>query len=68
MDDEMAMMEKMKVWRLVERPQGARLMKAGWTYADKFNAEGTLEKHKARLVANGFTQIPGVDFFQSYAA
>ncbi|BES94054.1 Hydra magnipapillata [Nesidiocoris tenuis] len=34
---------------------------------EKFNADGTLERKKARLVARGFTQRPNVDFAETYA-
>jgi Reverse transcriptase (RNA-dependent DNA polymerase) len=33
----------------------------------KKNAAGEVEKYKARLVARGFTQIYGVDFYETYA-
>jgi hypothetical protein len=29
--------------------------------------DGTIEKYKARLVANGFTQKEGEDFFDTYS-
>lgn len=33
----------------------------------KLRADGSLEKYKARLVANGYSQIPGMDFDETYA-
>ena len=33
----------------------------------KKNAAGEVEKYKARLVARGFMQIYGVDFYETYA-
>lgn len=68
MDQEMARMHERKVWRLVERPAGARTMKNRWTFALKYDSNGNITGRKARLVAKGFSQIPGVDYFATYAS
>ena len=33
----------------------------------KKNSAGEIEKYKARLVARGFTQIYGIDYYETYA-
>jgi hypothetical protein len=38
-----------------------------WVLRIKKNAAGEIEKHKARLVARGFTQIHGIDYYETYA-
>jgi len=45
-----------------------RTIKTRWTFANKFNRDGKLTARKARLVAKGSTQVPGVDFFESYTS
>ncbi|RDB21868.1 Retrovirus-related Pol polyprotein from transposon TNT 1-94 [Hypsizygus marmoreus] len=54
-------------WELVERPAGVNVVDCKWVLRIKKNAAGEIEKYKARLVARGFTQIHGVDFYETYA-
>ena len=47
--------------------EGARLVRSKFTYKRKRDANGEIEKYKARMVARGFTQIYGVDFNETFA-
>ncbi|KIK81020.1 hypothetical protein PAXRUDRAFT_111754, partial [Paxillus rubicundulus Ve08.2h10] len=38
-----------------------------WVFKIKKNSAGEIDKYKARLVAKGFTQIQGVDHYETYA-
>ena len=61
------LMEK-DCWELVELPEGAKLVGGRWVYAIKWNGKGEIVKRKARWVAQGFTQIFGVDYDKTYGA
>lgn len=67
MDAEMANMKSFGVWKLVPPPPGANVMKCKWVYAIKRDAQGELDKLKARLTCKGFTQREGVDFGATWA-
>ena len=54
-------------WELVERPKDRKLVSCKWVFKVKHNADGTVDRYKARLVARGFTQTEGVDYHDTYA-
>ena len=42
-------------WRLVDPPIGTKPIGSKWIYKNKYKADGSLNKHKVRLVAKGYT-------------
>ncbi|PZC74114.1 hypothetical protein B5X24_HaOG208365 [Helicoverpa armigera] len=66
MKKEMDSMYENKVWKLVDKPPGAKIVGNKWIFKYKFDADGN-KTYKARLVAKGFTQSYGVDYFETYS-
>ena len=66
-DSELRSLAQHGVWDLVEMPQNRKLVGCKWVFKIKTNAEGKIERYKARLCAKGFTQIYGIDYNQTYA-
>jgi hypothetical protein len=54
-------------WDLLPRPPRANVVTGKWVFKHKFNADGSLERYKARWVLRGFTQRPGVDFSETFS-
>ena len=49
-------------WQLVELPPGAKAIGLRWVFKVKRKADGSVDRYKGRLVAQGFGQRPGQDF------
>lgn len=54
-------------WREEIPPKGVNLVSTKWVFTVKVKADGTLDRFKARLVARGFSQIYGIDYFETFA-
>ena len=68
MKEELIMIENRKTWELVDITQNRKVIRVvKWVYKTKLNADGTINKYKARLVVKGFAHIPGVDSSNTFA-
>jgi len=45
------------VWDVVSRPKNKSVVSSCWLYKVKKAVDGSVEKHKARFVARGFSQV-----------
>ncbi|KAM2568815.1 hypothetical protein TB2_009006 [Malus domestica] len=67
MTDELHALEQNKTWSLVQLPPGKKVVGSRWIYKIKFKYDGSIERHKARLVARGFTQTFRVNYKETFA-
>lgn len=63
---EMSGLEKNGTWEIVSRPKDKSLVGYRWLFSVKYNSDGSIERYKAHLVAKGYTQIPSIDFQDSF--
>jgi len=61
MVDEITSLHKNVAWDLVELLVGRNPIGSKWVFKKKTNAEGKVEKYKARLVVKGYSQVSGID-------
>lgn len=64
---EMNSLVKNKTWEVVDRPTGRKVIKCTWVFKVKQDAQGHLERYKARLCACGYSQREGEDFIEIFA-
>ena len=60
---EIGKLEGIGAWELVELPEGRTAIGCQWVYAVKTKPDGKFDTARARVVTQGFTQRPGMDYF-----
>jgi hypothetical protein len=67
MVEEYASIIKNNVWQIVPKPLNKSVVSSKWIYKIKHATDGSIDKHKARFVARGFSQKEGVDYEETFA-
>ncbi|KAG7536992.1 Reverse transcriptase RNA-dependent DNA polymerase [Arabidopsis suecica] len=67
MGEETIALESTNTWSICSLPAGKHVIGCKWVYKVKYNSDGTLERHKARLVATGYTHKEGLDYVDTYS-
>lgn len=67
MDSEYNSLVANQTWTLVKRPNNQRIVDNKWIFKVKENPDGSIVRHKARLVARGFTQEYGIDYIETFS-
>ena len=67
MKKEMESLYENELWDLVEPPKGRKIVMSKWVFKEKMGADGTTERYKARLVAQGFSQKRGFDYDETFS-
>ena len=56
MKSEMKSLKENDAWELVKLPSGQKIVGSKWVYKTKIGENGTVERYRARLVTQGYTQ------------
>lgn len=67
MSEEYQSIMKNDVWEIVPRPTKKSVVSSNWLFKIKHAANDSIEKHKARFVARGFSQREGIDYEENFA-
>lgn len=67
MDAEIEEINRNDTWEMTELPENGKIIEVKWVYKTKFNENGEIDKHKARLVVKGYSHQQGVDYTEVFA-
>jgi hypothetical protein len=67
MQEKLGQFKRNEVWELVPRLGRINVIGTKWVYKNKSDEQGVVTKNKARLVAQGYTQVEGVDFDETFS-
>jgi hypothetical protein len=67
MQEEIYSIHMNDTWELTKTPHDKKKIGTKWVYKTKYNSDGSVERHKERLVAKGLTQRYGIDYQETFA-
>ena len=69
MQEELQQLKLNNEWELVKRPDPRKhnIIGTKWIYRNKQDEHGQVVRNKARLASQGYTQVEGIDFDETFA-
>ena len=67
MHDKLLQFQRNDVWTIVPRSEGEHIIGTKWIFRNKTDEEGNVIHNKARLVAQGYSKMEGVDYDETFA-
>lgn len=67
MTDEIYTCGETRTWSLVPYTPNMNVLGSKWIFIPKIQADGSLERLKANIVAQGFDQREGIDYVETYS-
>ncbi|GKU93013.1 hypothetical protein SLEP1_g6653 [Rubroshorea leprosula] len=68
MKEELEALHNNNTWTLVPSPSPqTNIVGSKWVFKTKLHSDGSIDRFKARLVARGYSQVPGLDFDETFS-
>jgi hypothetical protein len=65
--EELTKLQALDTWKYAVLPAGKDAIGYTWVFTVKYTTTGLIDCYKARLVAQGFKQIPGDDYLETFS-
>ncbi|XP_052199622.1 retrovirus-related Pol polyprotein from transposon RE1 isoform X2 [Diospyros lotus] len=65
--EEMKALDSNNTWELVDRLKNKKIVGYKWVFTVKYKSDGSIDRYKARLVAQGYSQTYGIDYEETFA-
>lgn len=65
--EELSQLQSLGTWERAKLPYGKKALGCRWVFNVKYTPTGLLDRFKARLVAQGFGQVPGDDYLETFS-
>ena len=59
--------ECMGMYKVVPHPNSQKVVGSKWVFRIKRSPDGAIQKYKARIITQGFSQIEGIDYDETFA-
>jgi len=59
--------DRNNVWDLVPRPKDCSVIGTKWVFRNKLDESSIITRNKAHLVDQGYNQVEGIDFNETFA-
>jgi hypothetical protein len=67
MEAKLDQLERMDCWDVVDQKPNMNIISSVWAFRKKRHPDGSVRKYKDRFCCQGFEQIEGVDYFETYS-
>ena len=67
MQDELNQFTRNYVWFLVPRSDDMNIIGTKWVFRNKMDENGNIVRNKVILVAKGYNQEEGIDFYETHS-
>ena len=67
MQEELSQFTRNEVWDLAPCPQDANVIGTKWIFMNRLDETGNITINKAQLVVQGYTQVEGIDFDETFS-
>ncbi|XP_026400635.1 uncharacterized protein LOC113296547 [Papaver somniferum] len=67
MREQLTAHQRAGTWDMVDLPPGKSFVGSRWVYKVKTKSDGTLDRRKSHIVAQGYTQEYGIDYEETFA-